>query len=73
MQYVLFVGIFGLPILVCVGMLATRVLDRFAPDDPPAPERFGAIPPDDPGSRERELADTFFSAPVEQASPSFPT
>lgn len=69
MQYVLFVGIFGLPILVCVGMLAVKVMDRFAPDQSPAPGRPGTSPLDDVGARESELADTFFSAPVEQTPP----
>ena len=66
MQYVLFVGIFALPILVCVGMLAVRVLDRFAPDRPPDPRLMGDSHLHAIGSRESDLVDTFFTAPVEQ-------
>jgi hypothetical protein len=69
MQYILFVGIFGLPIVACVGILAARVLDAFAPDEPPAPGLLSTNHFHEIGSRENELADTFFSAPVEQPAP----
>ncbi|OGB94432.1 MAG: hypothetical protein A2Z31_10525 [candidate division NC10 bacterium RBG_16_65_8] len=69
MQYILFVGIFGLPILVCVGMLAARILDGCAPDEVPEPGVLGNSRLPEIGSRESDLADTFFTAPVEQTPP----
>jgi len=66
MHYVLFVGIFGLPVVVCVGMLVARVLDTFASDDPPEPGRIGNSRLGEIESRVSDLADTFITAPVEQ-------
>lgn len=70
MHYVLFVGIFGLPVVVGVGMLAATVLDRFAPEEPPASGIRDTSHLPDAGSRERELADSFFAAAVETESTS---
>ena len=66
MHYVLFVGIFGLPIVVGVGMLVSRVLDTFASDDPPASDRIGNSRPREIESHVSDLADAFFTAPAEQ-------
>jgi hypothetical protein len=66
MHYVLFVGIFGLPVVACVGMLVTRVLDTFASETPPEPDPIGAGGVDEMESRVTALVDTFAAAPVEQ-------
>lgn len=73
MQYVLFLGIFGLPIAVCVGLLATRILDAFASDELPARGPLDASQLDETESRERELVETFFSSPAGQAPPATPS
>ena len=66
MHYLLFFGIFGLPVVVCVGMFITRLLDNVATEKRFASGRTGAS-----GLRESEfhmsdLADTFIAAPIEQ-------
>jgi hypothetical protein len=66
MHYVLFVGIFGLPVLACVGMLVTRVLDTFAPETPLEPDRVVTSGVDEMESGRTDLADTFITAPVEE-------
>lgn len=66
MHYILFVGIFGLPVVAGVGMLVARVLDTFAPEKSPVP---GCLPQDDLDDTEshvRDLVETFFTTPVEQ-------
>jgi len=68
MHYILFVGIFGLPVVVCAGMLVARVLDTFAPDRSPEPDRIGNSPLPEIDFRVSDLADTFITAPVEQNS-----
>jgi hypothetical protein len=68
MHYVIFLGIFGLPFVAGVGMIAARVLDAFAPEEPPKP---GRVPQDDLQATEShvsELVDTFFAPPIEQKS-----
>jgi hypothetical protein len=66
MHYVLFVGIFGLPAVVCAGMLVARVLDTFAPDRPPESDCIGDSPRPEIDFRVSDLADTVITAPVEQ-------
>ncbi len=66
MHYVIFLGIFGLPFVAGVGMIAAKVLDAFSPEDPPLP---GRIPKDDPQDTEShvsDLVDAFFAARPEQ-------
>ena len=66
MHYVIFLGIFGMPFVAGVCMLAARVLDAFAPEEPPLS---GRIPQDDLQGMEshlNDLVDTFFAAPLEQ-------
>lgn len=68
MHYVIFFGIFGLPVVVCVGMLITRLLDTAATDKLLASGHTGTS-----GSREGEfrmtdLADTFVPVPIEPDS-----
>jgi hypothetical protein len=64
MQYVLFGGIFGLPVAVCLGLLALKVLDTFASDDLPAPARNDAGRLHEIESREDALVDSFFHPPA---------
>ncbi len=66
MQYVLFGGIFGLPVAVCVGLLALKVLDTFASDNLPAPDRNEKSRLHEIESRENDLVDSFFTAPVKK-------
>jgi hypothetical protein len=66
MQYVLFGGIFGLPLLVCVSLVVLKVLDTFAPDNLPAPARIDKTRLQEIDSRESELVDSFFHAPAKQ-------
>lgn len=68
MQYVLFGGIFGLPVAVCVGLLALKVLDTFASDNFPAPDRNDKSRLHEIESRENDLVDSFFAAPVKKTS-----
>jgi hypothetical protein len=66
MHYILFLGIFGLPVVAGVGMLVARVWDTFAPEDAVLS---GRIPEDDlygTGSHASDLADAFFADPVDQ-------
>jgi hypothetical protein len=66
MHYVIFLGIFGLPFVAGVGMIAARVLDAFAQEETPLPDR---IPLDDLQARESHVSDlvnTFFAPPFEQ-------
>jgi hypothetical protein len=65
MHYLIFFGIFGLPVVACAGMLITRLLDNAA-----AEKRVGSGPAMTGGLQESEfrmsdLADTFVPAPVE--------
>ena len=69
MQYVLFGGVFCLPVVVCLGLLATRILDRFRPEEVPANRRTGEGRLEDFNSRESELAESFFHSPVETQLP----
>jgi hypothetical protein len=64
MQYVLFGGIFGLPVAVCLGLFALKVLDTFASDDLPAPARNDAGRLHEIESQEDALVDSFFNPPV---------
>jgi hypothetical protein len=66
MHYVLFVGIFGLPVVAGVGILVARVLDTFATAKLPVPGRIPTSDLYDPESHVSELVDTFFTAPLEQ-------
>ena len=66
MHFVLFLGIFGLPVVACVGMLIARALDSFLPEAPPARGRTVADRADETESRVNDLVDRFISAPVEQ-------
>jgi len=69
MHYVLFAGIFGLPVVACVGMLVARVLDTFGPDEPPKSGPTGKSDLCEIESCENDLADTFFNAPVKETPP----
>jgi hypothetical protein len=66
MHYVLFVGIFGLPVVAGVGILVARVLDAFASEEPPGPDCIPESDPHDTESHVSDLVDTFFTAPVLQ-------
>ncbi len=66
MHYIFFLGIFGMPVVIGVGMLVAKVWDAFTPEDSPVR---GSLPADelhDTESHVNALVDTFFSAPVEQ-------
>ncbi len=66
MHYVLFLGIFGLPVVAAVGMVVARVLNAFAPEEPQGP---GCTPEDDLHGTESHmgaLVDRFFATPREQ-------
>jgi hypothetical protein len=64
MHYVIFFGIFGLPVVVCVGMLITRWLDTAATDKLLASGHIGPRAGEHE-FRMRDLADTFVPVPVE--------
>jgi hypothetical protein len=68
MGYVIFFGIFGLPVVVCAGMLITRLLDTAAADTPLASARIGTRDSHESEFRMRDLADTFVPVPVEPDS-----
>ena len=64
MHYLLFFGIFGLPVVVCAGMFITRLLDTAATDKLLASGHIG--PRATEGEfRMSDLADTFVPVPVE--------
>lgn len=65
MGYVIFFGIFGLPVVVCAGILITRLLDTVAADKPLASGRVGTYESGESEFRMRDLADTFVPVPVE--------
>jgi hypothetical protein len=69
MHYVLFGGIFGLPVAVCVSLLALKVLDTFASEDLPAPDCNDKDSLHEIESREHALVDSFFNTSVEQTPP----
>ena len=69
MHYVLFGGIFGLPVAVCVGLLALKLRDTFVSDDLPAPDRTDTDRLPEIESREDALVDSFFHTPVKQSPP----
>jgi hypothetical protein len=69
MHYVLFGGIFGLPVAVCVSLLALKVLDTFASGDLPAPDRNDTDGLHEIESRDNALVESFFHAPVKQTPP----
>jgi hypothetical protein len=64
MHYVIFFGIFALPVVVCVGMLITRLLDTAASDKLLASGHIGPSASESE-FRMRDLADTFVPLPVE--------
>ena len=66
MHYLLFFGIFGLPVVVCVGMFITRLLDNVSTEKRFASGRTGASGLRESEFRMSDLADTFIPAPVEQ-------
>jgi hypothetical protein len=66
MHYVLFAGIFGLPVVACVGMLVARVLDTFASDEAPTPGPIGKSHLCEIESCVSDLADTFGPVSAEQ-------
>lgn len=68
MHYVIFFGIFGLPVVVCVGMLVMRLLDTAATDRLLATSHVGAGGPQEGEFRMSDLADTFVPAPIEPDS-----
>ena len=61
MHYVLFAGIFGLPVVACVGMLVAKVLDTFGPEEAPKAGPIGKSHPCEMESCGTDLADTFFN------------
>jgi hypothetical protein len=64
MHYVIFFGIFGLPVVVCAGMFITRLLDTAATDKLLASGHVGPSATDGE-FRMSDLADTFVPVPVE--------
>ena len=68
MHYVIFFGIFGLPVVVCAGMLITRLLDTAATDKLLASGHIGTHDSRESEFRMRDLADTFVPVPVEPDS-----
>ena len=69
MQYVLFGGIFGLPIAVCLSIFIMRFLDTFQREEAPAKGRIAEGRLHEFDSRESELVESFFRAPVEKHLP----
>ncbi len=65
MHYILFVGIFGIPIVACVGMLATKFMDTFTPERTPEPDHLDKSRLQAIESRVNDLVDTFVTTPVE--------
>jgi len=65
MEYVLFGGIFGLPVAVCVSLLALKVLDTITSDDLQAPDRNDKDGLHEIESRDNALVESFFQASVE--------
>jgi hypothetical protein len=68
MHYVIFFGIFGLPVVVCAGMLITRLLDTAATDKLLASGHNSASGSRESEFRMRDLADTFVPVPIEPDS-----
>ena len=66
MQYVLFGGIFGLPIVVCLSIFIMKVLDTFHREEAPAKGRIHDGRLHEFDSRESELVESFFHPPVEK-------
>jgi hypothetical protein len=66
MHYIFFLGIFGMPVVLGVGMLVAKVWDAFAPEDWPARGNLPADELHDMESHVNALVDTFFSPPVDQ-------
>ena len=66
MHYLLFFGIFGLPVVVCVGMFITRLLDNVSTEKRSASGHTGASGLRESEFRMSDLGDTFIPAPVEQ-------
>ena len=68
MHYLLFFGIFGLPVVVCVGMFITKLLDSVATDKLLEPGHTGTSGLRESEFRMSDLADTFIPAPLEKDS-----
>ncbi len=66
MQYVLFVGIFGMPVVVALGVLVGRIVDKFGPEKTPDSGRAGDTRLREAESRMNDLVETFCAAPAEQ-------
>ena len=65
MHYVIVAGIFGLPFVVCVGLLVAKVLDTFGPEETPVSRRLDTSHVHGSESRVNDLVDAFLTAPVE--------
>jgi hypothetical protein len=66
MHYLIFFGIFGLPVVVCAGMFITRMLDNVATERQLASGRIGKSGPRESEFRMSDLADTFIPAPIDE-------
>lgn len=66
MHYLIFFGIFGLPVVACAGMVITRLLDNAATDRLFASGRKGMGGPGDGEIRMSDLADTFVPVPIDK-------
>jgi hypothetical protein len=66
MQYVLFGGIFCLPIVVCLSLFLMKALDRFRREEAPATGRIHDGRLHEFDSRESDLVESFFHTPAEK-------
>lgn len=66
MHYLIFFGIFGLPVVACAGMFITRLLDNAATDKLLASSRNGKGGPCETEFRMSDLADTFVPVPIDK-------
>jgi hypothetical protein len=66
MHYLIFFGIFGLPVVACAGMFITRLLDNAATDKRLASGRNGPSGPRESEFRMSDLADTFVPVPIDK-------
>jgi hypothetical protein len=66
MHYLIFFGIFGLPVVVCAGMFITRLLENVIPEKLAESGRVAKSGLRESEFRMSDLADTFIPAPIEQ-------
>ncbi len=68
MHYLIFFGIFGLPVVICAGMVIARLVDTVATDKQLASGPIEASRPCESEFHMSDLADTFVPIPIEKDS-----